>query len=133
MGCSVNDLYECSITGEGKCDCVAEMVRGCAGDCKLACCGQEMKQVEFKTADQGREKHVPVIEKIDGGYKVKVGDVPHPMEPDHFIQFIELRTGDEVHRKHLKPGMPPEAVFKTDAVEVCAVEFCNKHGFWIGK
>jgi superoxide reductase len=89
-----------------------------------------MALVVPKTQDQGKEKHVPVIEKVPGGYRVKVGGIPHPMEPDHFIQFIELRTADGVYRKQLKPGMPPEATFKVDEAAVTAIEFCNKHGVW---
>lgn len=90
-----------------------------------------MTKAQPKTADQGKEKHVPVIEKISGGYKVKIGSVPHPMEADHYIEFIELRTMDEIQRKYLKPGMAPEAVFLTSAASVSAIEFCNKHGLWI--
>ncbi|MFA6378491.1 MAG: desulfoferrodoxin family protein, partial [Candidatus Omnitrophota bacterium] len=75
-------------------------------------------------------KHVPVIEKIAGGIKVKIGSVPHPMEPDHYIELIEVRTSDEVHRKYLKPGMAPEAIFQVNAENVKALEFCNKHGLW---
>ena len=133
MSCSTNDIYECSLRGEDKCDCMAEVLRGCAPECKFACCGVEMKKAEPKTADEGKEKHVPVIEPVEGGCKVKVGDVPHPMEPDHFIQFIEVRTADEVHRKHLQPGMAPEAVVKLDSADVTALELCNKHGLWKGK
>ena len=33
-------------------------------------------------------------------------------------------------RKYLKPGDAPEAFFKTDAAEVTAWEYCNKHGLW---
>lgn len=128
----VNEIYVCAADGAKKCDHTLEALRECNDDCKLSCCGTEMKPAEFKTADQGKEKHVPVIEKIDGGYKVKVGDVPHPMEPEHFIQFIELRTADEVLRKHLKPGAAPEAVFKTDGTAVTAIELCNVHGIWKG-
>jgi superoxide reductase len=89
-----------------------------------------MINVQPKTVDLGKEKHVPVIEAISGGVKVKIGAVPHPMEPDHYIEFIELRTGDEIHRKYLKPGMAPEAIFLVNVANVRAIEFCNKHGLW---
>jgi superoxide reductase len=89
-----------------------------------------MTKVQPKTEDQGKEKHVPVIEKIDGGVKVKIGSVAHPMEADHYIEFIELHTEDEIHRKYLKPGMAPEAIFMVSAGNVKAIEFCNKHGLW---
>jgi superoxide reductase len=126
-----DDMYGCG--GANQCDCLAEMVRDCAGDCVLSCCESPMKKIEAKTQDAGQEKHVPVIEKIDGGFKVTIGSVPHPMEEDHFIQFIELRADGELQRKYLKPGVAPEAVFKTEAAEVGALEFCNKHGLWADK
>ena len=122
-----------SCTG-ADCTLAVEVIAECCcdDDCTLGCGDQTMETVAPKSADKSTEKHVPVIDKIDGGYKVTVGCVPHPMADDHYIQLIELRTADEVHRKYLKPGAAPEAVFKLadpDA-EVCAVELCNKHGFW---
>ena len=76
-----NQIYVCGCEGDQKCDCMIEVLRDCetCADTAPICCGQPMKLLEPKTADQGREKHVPVIEKQDGGYLVKVGDVPHPM------------------------------------------------------
>lgn len=95
------------------------------------CCGDKMTLLEEKTADQTTEKHVPVIEKIDGGYRVFVGSTEHPMVENHYIQFIQLLVGDEVHTKYLHPGEKPEAIFKTDAEgSVSAREFCNIHGLW---
>ncbi len=129
MSCERFEMYQCS--QDPKCQCLAQMVRGCGEECVMTCCGAPMTKVQFKTADQGKEKHVPVIEKIAGGVKVKIGSVPHPMEPDHYIEFIELRTENEVYRKYLSPGMAPEAVFQINAGNVKAVEFCNKHGLWI--
>ena len=76
---------------------------------------------------------MPVVEKIDGGYKVKVGSVAHPMEDKHYIQWIELLTEDTSYIAFLKPGMAPEATFKTDAQKVSAREYCNLHGLWKGE
>jgi superoxide reductase len=113
------------------CGNIVEVLHGGAG--KLVCCGQEMKVFEEKTADSSTEKHVPVIEKIDGGYKVVVGSTPHPMEEKHFIEWIQLISGDTTLRAFLKPGDAPEAVFKTDLDGVSAREFCNVHGLWKGE
>jgi len=106
------------------------MLRCCSEECEMTCCGAPMAKAVAKTADQGKEKHVPVIERIAGGIKVKIGSIPHPMEADHYIEFIEVRTFDEVYRKYLKPGMAPEAIFQINASNVKAIEFCNKHGLW---
>jgi superoxide reductase len=92
-------------------------------------CQDMTLQVE-NTVDAAKEKHVPVIEKIDGGYKVSVGSVAHPMEEKHYIEWIELIAGDTAYRQFLKPGTTPEAVFMVDATEVSAREYCNLHGLW---
>ena len=89
-----------------------------------------MKKLTANTVDAAKEKHVPVVEKIDGGYKVKVGGVPHPMEEKHWIQWIELIADGKSYFQFLDPGKTPEAVFKVDAASVSAREYCNLHGLW---
>ncbi|PKN45892.1 MAG: desulfoferrodoxin [Deltaproteobacteria bacterium HGW-Deltaproteobacteria-16] len=97
---------------------------------ELVCCGQPMTLLTENTVDAAKEKHVPVIEKVAGGYKVKVGAVAHPMDEKHHIEWIELLAGDKAYRQFLKPGDAPEALFAVDAPQVSAREFCNLHGLW---
>jgi superoxide reductase len=89
-----------------------------------------MKHMAENTVDAAKEKHVPVIEKKDGGYKVTVGTVIHPMEEKHHIQWIELLADGVSHRKFLKPGSTPDAFFAVDAQDVSAREYCTLHGLW---
>jgi len=119
----LSEIYKCE-----KCGNIVAMVHGGVGE--LVCCGQKMTLMEEKTADKTTEKHVPVIEKIDGGYKVYVGTTLHPMEEKHYIEWIELLADGISYRQFLKPGDKPEAVFKTDAASVNAREYCNIHGLW---
>ena len=119
------EIYKCS-----QCGNIAEMLHG--GDGELVCCGEPMKKLIEKTEDQGQEKHVPVIEKISGGYKVKVGSIPHPMEEKHYIEWIELLADGKAYRQFLEPGTAPEAVFNVAADSVSAREHCNVHGLWKG-
>ena len=119
------EVYKCDMCGN-----IVEVLTGGAG--KLVCCGQEMKVFEEKTADSSTEKHVPVIEKIDGGYKVKVGSVPHPMLQEHLIEWIELLADGKAYRQFLEPGAEPEATFNVEAGSVSAREHCNVHGLWKG-
>ncbi len=119
------DIYKCP-----DCSLLLEVIHG--ADCKLSCCGADMELLTAKTAETGKEKHVPVIEKIDGGYKVKVGDVPHPMEDDHYIEWVELQVGGQALAQYLKPGDAPEATFCTDKAASGAREHCTKHGLWKG-
>ncbi len=119
-------VYKCSASGV-----VVEVLTG--GTADLTCCGQPMENLVAKTADAATEKHVPVIEKIDGGYTVKVGSVPHPMEEKHYIEWIELLADGKSYRQFLAPGQPAEAVFNVTASSVTAREHCNVHGLWEGK
>lgn len=110
------------------CGNIVEVLQGGAGD--LVCCGQPMVLLKENTVDASKEKHVPVVTKVEGGFKVSVGSVPHPMEEKHYIQWIELIADGTVYRKHLKPGDTPEAVFHVNASAVTAREYCNLHGLW---
>ena len=116
-------VYRCTLCGN-----IVEVMHPAGGT--LSCCGQPMELLTENTRDAALEKHVPVIEKIEGGYKVKVGSVEHPMMPEHYIEWIELITRAGVMRQYLQPGDKPVAVFMTDAKEVVAREYCNLHGHW---
>ena len=118
-------IYKCAACGN-----IVEVLHGGGG--QLVCCGGPMGLLEEKTADAATEKHVPVIEKIDGGYKVKVGSVPHPMLEEHFIEWIELLADGKAYRQFLEPGSEAEATFNVEAGSVSAREHCNVHGLWKG-
>ena len=94
--------------------------------------GVELQKMEERTADFKNEKHVPMLEKTEDGWKVIVGSTPHPMEDDHYIQWIELLADGISYKQFLKPGMAPEAFFPVKAEKVSAREFCNLHGLWRG-
>src|SRR5210317_2270776 len=117
------EIYKCEVCGN-----IVEVLHGGAG--QLVCCNQPMTQLKENTTDAAQEKHVPVIEKIDGGYKVTVGSVAHPMEDKHYIEWIELIAGDTAYRQFLNPGDAAAAGFKIDAAQVSAREYCNLHGLW---
>jgi len=117
------EVYKCEVCGN-----IVEVLTGGAG--KLVCCGKTMILLDEKTADATTEKHVPVVEKTEGGYKVKVGSVPHPMEEEHYIEWIEILADGKAYRQFLSPGDAPEAVFCIDAAGVSAREHCNLHGLW---
>ena len=119
-------IYKCEICGN-----MVEVVHEGAGE--LVCCGQPMKLMELKTDDQGKEKHVPVIEKTESGIKVKVGSVEHPMEEKHHIEWIELDVDGVGFRKFLNPGEKPEAEFPVKGKDVSARIYCNLHGLWGNK
>lgn len=120
-------VYKCN-----RCGNIVELL--VAGGGTLVCCGEEMELLQEKRADSATEKHVPVIEKTDNGYKVTVGSTLHPMEEKHYIQWIELVADGKTFRKYLKPGDAPQAFFNcVEASEIYAREHCNVHGLWKGE
>jgi len=122
----INDMYKCEVCGN-----VLEVIFAKGG--QTACCGKDTTPLKENSVDAAKEKHVPVIEKIDGGYKVKVGSVEHPMTPEHWITTIELIADNQVLRQTLQPGEKPEAMFMTKATKVKAREYCNLHGLWVAE
>lgn len=119
-------IYRCE-----KCGNIVEVIHD--GASALVCCQQPMTLLSENSTDAAQEKHVPVVEKTAEGLKVKVGSVAHPMERDHWIEWIEVITNDgKAYRKYLNPGDTPEATFNIDADNVTAREYCNKHGLWKG-
>ena len=86
-----------------------------------------------KTTDVGAEKHVPFLRTIGSMVHVNVGSTPHPMEEDHYIEWIELWTNFDTYRKHLKPGEAPQAIFElsTNEYVMDVYAYCNVHGLWL--
>jgi len=123
MASSNLQIYKC-----GVCGAEVEVIRGGGGT--LVCCGKPMNQQAENTTDAAQEKHVPVIEKVDGGVKVSVGSVAHPMGADHLIEWIELIADGKVYRQSLGPGDAPEALFALEASQITARAYCNLHGLW---
>ena len=120
------EVYKCQVCGN-----IVEVLHGGAG--ALVCCKEEMKLYTENTVDAAKEKHVPVVEKVSGGYKVSVGSVAHPMEDKHYIEWIELVADGKSYREFLEPGQAAEAVFMLEADNVFAREYCNLHGLWKGE
>ena len=122
-----NQIYKCEICGN-----IVEILHAAPG--QLVCCKKPMGVLTGKKAEEGVEKHLPVVGKITGGVIVKVGSVPHPMEEKHWIEWIELVTANKVYRKILKPGKKAVAEFKLTAKDTNprARAYCNVHGLWQG-
>ena len=117
------EVYKCTICGN-----IVEVIHEGGGE--LVCCGQPMELLKAKKADEGKEKHVPVIEKKNGKLVVKVGSVPHPMEEKHHIEWIQVVVDGKAYRKFLNPGDNPVAEFEVTGATIEAREYCNIHGLW---
>lgn len=122
-------VYKCEICGN-----VVEILH--TGARALVCCKQPMNLLEEKTEEEGREKHLPVIEETDHGVRVTIGSTLHPMVEKHYIEWVEVAVGDKVLRKFLKPGDEPEATFGIADKQMGIAKvraYCNVHGLWATK
>ncbi len=98
----------------------------------VMCCGQKMTEIIPGTTDAAVEKHIPVYEVKDGKVCVTVGEVEHPMIPEHYIEWVSLQTNKGNQRKALSPGEKPEVCFAIceDEVVEAVYAYCNLHGLW---
>ena len=94
----------------------------------VMCCGEAMSELVPGTTDAAAEKHVPFYE-VDGDImEVRVGEVMHPMEENHYIMWIVFVTNDHVYRVNFKPGEKVAARIPYDKGTLYA--YCNLHGLW---
>ncbi len=119
----INEIYHCNICGN-----TVAMVHSGVGS--LVCCGQEMKLMKENTVDAAKEKHIPVVEEKGSELIVKVGEIAHPMEEAHYIEWIELICAGKSTRHFLKPGDKPETKFVKNCDNYNVRAYCNIHGLW---
>lgn len=118
-----NQIYRCTVCGN-----IVEVKHAAAGE--LVCCNQPMNLLTANTEDAATEKHVPTVERTEDGIVVRVGEVNHPMDENHYIEWITLVTENKVKTVYLAPGDEPMAVFSVTAEKVTIYEYCNLHGLW---
>jgi len=135
----LNQIYKCNVCGN-----MVEVLHTGVG--QLVCCGQPMELMAERTQEIGEsaygenlailEKHVPVIEKIGDGLRIVIGEKPHPMQDNHYIEWIEIiytapdETGPITAKKFLKPSQAPQAEFNVSPGAFTARAYCNIHGLW---
>ena len=117
------EIYKCELCGN-----IVEVVHASGGE--LVCCGKPMKNMVAGTVDASKEKHIPVIENKSGTYNVLIGSVAHPMEDKHYIEWVQINSGNKSYREFLKPGQEPKAIFDLKSGKITAREYCNLHGLW---
>ena len=95
------------------------------------CCGETITLLVANTSDGASEKHMPVIIKEENSIKVQVGEVIHPMLPEHHIEWIYLQTRSGGQLKYLSVEDSPRVEFLliNDQI-IAAYEYCNLHGLW---
>lgn len=98
----------------------------------VMCCGAKMNEIIPGTSDASAEKHVPVFTVSDNVVYVSIGEVPHPMTDEHYIEWVSVQTKQGNQRKALKSGDEPRVCFALcEGDEVEAVyAYCNLHSLW---
>lgn len=96
----------------------------------LMCCGVEMQEMHANTTDAAVEKHVPVIERVNGELFVVVGSTEHPMIPEHYIEFVALETDKGFRIAYLQPGDAPRVAILNGENVKAIYAYCNLHGLW---
>lgn len=115
-------FYKCSICGN-----IIGLIEGDAE--RIKCCGQTMERMKANTTDAAEEKHIPTYEKVDGELLVRVGEIEHPMEKDHYIMWIAQVANNRTTRVRLYPEQSTETRFPY--IKGAALyAYCNKHGLW---
>ncbi len=125
------ELYKCNVCGN-----IIEVIH--PGEGQLVCCSLPMEQLkEHSNDDEYKEKHVPVVT-IEGETKtIRVGSIPHPMEKEHYIIFIEAISPDKKYLK--RKFLCPNDEAKMEIKKCChfdgftARELCNLHGLWVSE
>lgn len=124
---STIDFYRCGVCG----NLIVKL--NDSGICPQ-CCGRDMvKLTPNEKDDADLEKHVPVWMMDGCKIVIQVGSEDHPMTPEHYIQWIVVKTNLGIHAKHLTPDDAPSACFKFCKGEepLTIYEYCNIHGLWM--
>ena len=98
----------------------------------IKCCGEKMQEIVPGTSEGAHEKHVPVYNVNGETVNVSVGEIEHPMTPEHYIEWVCMESEDGIQLKKLKPNTSPQVSFslsKGDKVKA-VYAFCNLHSLW---
>ena len=109
------------------CGAMVKVINDCmCGDCGIKCCGDKMDILVPNSTDASVEKHVPVYERIEDEIFVRVN---HPMEKEHFIEWITLVKENVEYTVKMYPEQNAECRFKYIPGSTIYA-YCNKHGLW---
>ncbi len=116
-------IYVCKICGN-----IATILED--SGINLSCCGEEMSVLEANTVDAAVEKHVPVVTVNENETIISVGEVNHPMEEAHYIEWIVVETDLSSTIYKLSPGDEPIIRLNTKNDIKTVYAYCNLHGLW---
>jgi desulfoferrodoxin-like iron-binding protein len=96
---------------------------------------------DMNAASDFENKHTPSIDCTREGDKLRVHinighGVPHPNQPDHFIEWYELRVNDVPVERFAFGAVvaDPDVTCVLNGIDagskITAIESCNLHGLW---
>lgn len=97
----------------------------------MICCGEPMKELIAGSVDAAAEKHVPAVSVNHELMEVVVGEVIHPMTPNHYIKWIAIEQHGKTQFVELTPDVEPKASFTVVPGAYTVYEYCNLHGLWM--
>ena len=115
-------FYKCLTCGN-----IIEVIDGDINN--ITCCCKPMEKLIANSVDASFEKHVPSYEKVEDEIVVKVGEVEHPMEKDHYIMWIALVSENRITKVKLYPEQATTTRFPY-IPKSTIYAYCNKHGLW---
>ena len=137
------NVYQCNFCGHLEFDAIPGQCPVCKSPKEKYFQNDRIFEESHEKSKEAAVKHIPAITVnkqcglIPGqgciDVIVRIGATLHPMEPAHFIQFIDCYIdGKYVSRVIPTPGVYAAGCFhlKTAGTKVIVVENCNIHGFW---
>lgn len=109
------------------CGAMVKVLKDCTCEnCGIKCCGKEMELLVPNSVEASLEKHIPTYEKVEDEIFVKVN---HPMEKEHYIEWVALVKDNKEYKINLYPEQNAECRFKYIPGSTIYA-YCNKHGLW---
>lgn len=109
------------------CGAIVKVLKDCTCEnCGIKCCGEEMEILVPNSVEASLEKHIPTYEKVEDEIFVKVN---HPMEKEHYIEWVALVKDNKEYIVNLYPEQNAECRFKYIPGSTIYA-YCNKHGLW---
>jgi len=101
------------------------------GESSSQCRSRDLQLLTLNKSEEFADTHIPVMHFEGGLLKVQVGEKPHSMGPEHYIEWIFVQTvsGGLFHKMY--PGDPPKMTMHAKQDSVLGVyTYCKEHGLW---
>lgn len=101
----------------------------------LICCGEEMTELIANNTEAKTDYHIPATAVNGNLITVDIGKFPHPMTPEHHINWVYIQTERGGQRKNIRPGEAPAVVFSLagDDKYLKTYAHCTLHGLWVSE